>query len=132
MGSNLSGCAFIKQLINYNVLHRLCLTGIWHVAMEKNNRYNETTKETPYNLLFGQTPRVNISDMPFDKKLLKSLATESELENLLGVESYLEEHPAAVIEILDNEPTVVDIATVMQTDSDQNHGSEPSTIVLGR
>ena len=115
------------------MLHRFYIKGIWHVAMEKNNRYNETTKETPYNLLFGQTPRVNISDMTFDKKLLKSLATESELENLLGVESYLEEHPPVVIEIDDhNQPTVVDIATVMQTDCDQDHGSEPPTIVLGR
>jgi hypothetical protein len=70
--------------------------------------------------------------MPFDKKLLKNLATESELENLLGVESYLEEQPPVVIEIHDNQPSVVDIATVKQTDSEQDHGSEPPTIVLGR
>jgi len=62
--------------------------GIYTVAMEKNNRFHRTINASPYELLFGQKPRIRMLELPYDLELVKKMSTEAELENLLGVETF--------------------------------------------
>jgi hypothetical protein len=78
--------------------------GIWEVAREKNDRFHRTINTTPYNLLYGQHPRVNISDLNFDQKLLNQLSSEADLETLLGVG--IVDTEEEIIEVNDDEPDV--------------------------
>ena len=63
--------------------------GLYAVAMEKNARYHRTLGASPYELLYGQVPRVKMADLPFDLALAANLTTEAELEDLLGIQNYL-------------------------------------------
>ena len=40
---------------------------------------------TPYHLMFGQHPQVGISNLPIDRNLLSSLATEMDVNRCLGL-----------------------------------------------
>jgi hypothetical protein len=77
--------------------------GIWVVASQKNSREHKTLKTTPYQLLYGQIPRVKASTLPWDQKLLSALETEVDLEKLLGSKLLHEETLAEEEEILDDE-----------------------------
>jgi len=63
--------------------------GIYTVAMEKNNRFHRTINASPYELLYGQKPRMRMLELPYDMELVKTLSTEAELEDLLGVEAFV-------------------------------------------
>ena len=65
--------------------------GLWVVAMQKNERVHKTLNTSPYQLLYGQVPRVKASTLPWDKKLLTALETEVQLEKLLGSKMIHEE-----------------------------------------
>jgi hypothetical protein len=58
--------------------------GIFKVCHDKNKRNNGTTGFSPYELLYGQTPRVNIESFSKDIKLLRALTSESQLETVLS------------------------------------------------
>ena len=58
--------------------------GIYAVAYQKNNRWHRTIKNTPYNLVYGQNPRVEVTALPFPIETLRNLSTEAELMTLLG------------------------------------------------
>ena len=77
--------------------------GIWVVASQKNSREHKTLKTTPYQLLYGQIPRVKASTLPWDQKLLSALETEVDLEKLLGSKLLHEETLAEEEEIIDDE-----------------------------
>jgi hypothetical protein len=63
------------------------LIGIHAVAFQKNNRWHRTIKTTPYNLVYGQNPRADLTSLPVPFETLRNLSTEAELENLLGHQS---------------------------------------------
>ena len=48
--------------------------------------YQQTT---PYELVYGQKPRVNLQDLPIPRQTLMDLNDEVELNALLGVEDYM-------------------------------------------
>ena len=66
--------------------------GLWVVAMQKNDRVHKTLNTSPYQLLYGQIPRVKATTLPWDKRLLSDLQTEVQLEKLLGSKMIHEEH----------------------------------------
>ena len=58
--------------------------GIHKVCHDKNKRNNGTTGFSPYELIYGQTPRVNIESFSKDIKLLRALTSEAQLETVLA------------------------------------------------
>ena len=58
--------------------------GIHKVCFDKNKRNNGTTGFSPYELIYGQTPRVNIESFSKDVKLLRALTSEAQLETILS------------------------------------------------
>jgi hypothetical protein len=105
--------------------------GIWEVAREKNDRHHKTINTTPYNLLYGQHPRVNISDLNFDQKLLNQLSSEADLETLLGVG--IVDSEEEIIEVNDDEPDVffevpADVIVLNDTEEEENHSEANSVL----
>ena len=47
-----------------------------------NTQYHKTIKDTPYHLVYGQHPRVGISNLPVSKDVLNNLLTEAELNQV--------------------------------------------------
>jgi len=66
--------------------------GIYPVAMEKNARFHRVLQASPYELLYGQEPRVKMLNLPLNLDLVAKLSTEAELANMLGVENYVGHH----------------------------------------
>ena len=77
--------------------------GIWAVAFQKHSRDHKTLKTTPYQLMYGQSPRVKATTLPWDPKLLRALETEVDLEKLLGSKMLHEETMAEEEEMEDEE-----------------------------
>jgi hypothetical protein len=61
--------------------------GIHAVAFQKNNRWHRTIKTTPYNVVYGQNPRADLTSLPVPFETLRNLNTEAELMNPLGHQS---------------------------------------------
>jgi len=61
--------------------------GCHFVASEKNNRFHEGVKNTPYVLMYGQRMRVGLSSLNLSPELLSKLETEDQLRSLLSVPS---------------------------------------------
>jgi hypothetical protein len=62
---------------------------LWHIGIhivqfQKNARFHSGIQNVPYVLLFGQTPKMALSNLPFDPLLLAKLNTEEELEKLIS------------------------------------------------
>ena len=105
--------------------------GIWEVAREKNDRHHRTINTTPYNLLYGQHPRVNISDLNFDQKLLNQLSSEADLEKLLG--AGIVDTEEEIIEVNDDEPDVFfevppEVIVLNDTEEEENHSEANSVL----
>jgi hypothetical protein len=60
-------------------------TGSMFVQRQINTSYHHAIQDTPYRLTYGQNPRVGISQLPIDKKVLSALATEAETNQLFGL-----------------------------------------------
>jgi hypothetical protein len=43
---------------------------------------HQTLKDTPYHLIYGQHPRVGISNLPVSPAILENLATEAQLQDI--------------------------------------------------
>ena len=54
----------------------------WRINTQVNRTIGNTT---PYSLMFGQRPRVGISSLPIESDLLDTLATEAQLNTVLGI-----------------------------------------------
>ena len=61
--------------------------GCKFVAWFYNTSYHNAVKNLPYVLVFGQEPKVGISNLPIDANLLNSLATEAELNDIIQIEN---------------------------------------------
>ena len=59
-----------------------CKTVQWQV----NTQYHATVKNVPYTLVFGQQPRVGISNLLVDKTIMDKLHTEKELNQVTTVQ----------------------------------------------
>jgi hypothetical protein len=57
-------------------------TGSMFVQWQINTSFHHGIKDIPYRLTYGQHPRVGISQLPIDEKILAALATEAELNQL--------------------------------------------------
>ena len=122
---------FLFCINNYNNGVSFSVLGIWEVAREKNDRHHRTINTTPYNLLYGQHPRVNISDLNFDQKLLNQLSSEADLETLLGVG--IVDNEEEIIEVNDDEPDVFfevppDVIVLNDTEEEENHSEANSVL----
>ena len=62
-----------------------CATSCMFVQWQINTSYHHGIQDTPYRLTYGQNPRVGISQLPIDKKVLSALATEAEMHALFGL-----------------------------------------------
>eukprot|EP00873_Tetraselmis_striata_P009185 jgi/Tetstr1/429449/TSEL_019357.t1 len=51
-----------------------------------NTTFHTAIQQVPYNALFGQPPRVGISNLPISAELMDSLVTEADLNMALGLE----------------------------------------------
>lgn len=60
-------------------------TGSMFVQWQINTSYHHGIQDTPYHLTYGQHPRVGISQLPIDEKVLSALATEQEMQELFGL-----------------------------------------------
>jgi hypothetical protein len=54
------------------------------IQWQYNTQVHSTVGNTPYHLLYGQNPRVGITDLPITRELMEMLATEAELNNVVG------------------------------------------------
>ena len=122
---------YLFYINNYNKRVSYSVLGIWEVAREKNDRHHRTINTTPYNLLYGQHPRVNISDLNFDQKLLNQLSSEADLETLLGVG--IVDTEEEIIEVNDDEPDVFfevppDVIVLNDTEEEENHSEANSVL----
>jgi hypothetical protein len=75
--------------------------GIYQIASEKNKRVNDTIGKSPYELLYGQNPRVKINALVRDPILLSKLKSEAELEVVIGCKAKTTTEPIGV-ETLDS------------------------------
>ncbi|XP_015187651.1 PREDICTED: KRAB-A domain-containing protein 2-like isoform X2 [Polistes dominula] len=57
--------------------------GLRFVQFMKNRAYHNEIKQSPYQAMFGCTPKVGISNCGLPKSVLHSLTTEEELESLM-------------------------------------------------
>ena len=60
--------------------------GCKFVAWLYNTSYHNAVKNLPFVLLFGHQPKVGISNLPIDHKLLNTLATEADLNKIIQVQ----------------------------------------------
>jgi hypothetical protein len=122
---------YLFDINNYNKRVSFSVIGIWEVAREKNDRHHRTINTTPYNLLYGQHPRVNISDLNFDQTLLKQLSSQADLEKLLG--AGIVDTEEEIIEVNDDEPDVFfevppDVIVLNDTEEEENHSEANSVL----
>ena len=75
--------------------------GIYQIASEKNKRVNDTIGKSPYELLYGQNPRVKINTLVRGPILLSKLKSEAELEVVIGCKAKTTTEPIGV-ETLDS------------------------------
>ena len=60
------------------------------VQWQINTQFHHTVQNVPYVLMFGQKPRVGISDLPLDKTVIDKLHTEAELNMVVDVNNEIE------------------------------------------
>ena len=61
--------------------------GCKFVAWLYNTSYHNAVKNLPFVLVFGQQPKVGISNLPIDPNVLNTLATEADLNDIIQVEN---------------------------------------------
>ena len=61
--------------------------GLKFVQFAKNSALNRGSGSSPYELVYGDPPRVGLSTTPIPNSLLARISTEEELENLVVIES---------------------------------------------
>jgi hypothetical protein len=57
------------------------------IQWRHNTHYHEGIQKTPYEVTFGQPPRVGISNLPITSEVLKTLATEADLNKIVVIKS---------------------------------------------
>ena len=45
-------------------------------------QHHRTINDTPYHLVYGQNPRIGLSNLPISEDVLKNLVTEAELNHV--------------------------------------------------
>jgi hypothetical protein len=64
--------------------------GCWIIQWRYNKQVHSTVGDMPYCLLYGQNPRVGITDLPIMRKLIETLVTEAELNTVVAYPGMVE------------------------------------------
>jgi hypothetical protein len=105
---------------------RLWSVGCRIVMWRYNTQQHRTVGDIPYCLLFGQKPRVGISSLHMNESLLNTLATETELNQLVALppidEPFVNDHAVQA----DNNAAV----DINRDDGSVNSGSNGNLMML--